>query len=122
MIIIELPCLPITVNQAFATFRGRRITTREYKAFNELVEKLIPDGMPDWGNFTTLSVVIEFYSETWFTKKGVRKRDVDNFIKPLLDSIFKHFDIDDSQIFDLKASKKFGPDRTVVKIFHLDEH
>lgn len=121
MIVIEIPRLPISANQAWRTFRGRMITSKEYKAWLTEVEKHIPDGIPDWsGPFTRLSVEIELHSPEWFTKKGVRKRDLDNYIKVLLDSVFKHLLVDDSAIFGLKATKVSGLEKTIIRIGHWD--
>jgi Holliday junction resolvase RusA-like endonuclease len=125
MIVIEIPRLPLSVNKCFATHKGHRITTREYKAFMHEVERCLPDANPDWsGAYTRLSVDIELYSANWFTQKGVRKVDIDNFLKSCLDSIFKHYAFDDSAIFHLNVQKlgtEFG-DKTIVKIAHMDNN
>ena len=119
MIIIDIPELPISTNQAWRTFRGRMITTREYKEWNSLVEQYIPD-CPDLSS-SPLAVEVTLYSPEWFTKKGtIRKVDLDNYAKVLLDSIFKHLIVDDSQIFQLKMFKEQGSSpRTLVKIYDL---
>jgi hypothetical protein len=89
------------------------------------VERCLPDANPDWsGAYTRLSVDIELYSANWFTQKGVRKVDIDNFLKSCLDSIFKHYAFDDSAIFHLNVQKlgtEFG-DKTIVKIAHMDNN
>jgi Holliday junction resolvase RusA-like endonuclease len=121
MVTIEIPRLPISANKAFATFRGRRIITREYHQFCAVVERLVPD-CPPWGPFSQLHVDVDLYSEAWFTKKGVRKRDIDNFVKPLLDSIFKHWVLDDSNIFTLNVRKCVGVEKTVVRIGSHEVH
>jgi Holliday junction resolvase RusA-like endonuclease len=105
------------------SLRGHRITTRDYKKWLALVERHIPDGIPDWSApYVRLSVEIELHSERWFAKKGVRKVDVDNFVKTTLDAIFKNLPFDDAAIFHLTAHKVVGTsEKTVVRIGSMDE-
>jgi len=122
VVIIEIPELPCSVNKAFSTFRGHRITTRDYKAWARLVEQYIPDNIPDLSR-SCLSVEIDLIAPNWFTKVGsIRKVDVDNYAKTCLDAIFYHLPIDDSHIFTLKISKVVSDSqnrRTVVRIYDL---
>lgn len=67
-----------------------------------------------------LSVEIELYSDRWFTQKGVRKVDLDNKIKPLLDAVFKHYGFDDSKVFRLDVRKLVGAEKTVMRIAALE--
>ncbi len=120
MLLIEIPDLPLSINAAFATFKGRRITTRAYKEWLCLVERCIPDGIPDFAG-SLLSVEIDLLAPNWMTQKGEpRKVDADNYAKTCIDSIFMHLPVDDSRIFTLKVSKVSGPvPKTIVRIFDL---
>ena len=52
-----------------------------------------------------LSVTIKVY-ENWFTKKGkIKRADLDNKCKYLLDFLFKALNIDDKHIWELKLMK-----------------
>jgi len=79
---------------------------RDVKLFNEeiLINK-------------KLKVTIEVY-ENWLTKKNeVKKKDVDNRSKFLLDSIFKSLELDDKFIYELKTSKiQSNEEKAIVNI------
>jgi len=64
-----------------------------------------------------LKVTIEVY-ENWLTKKNeVKKKDVDNRSKFLLDSIFKSLELDDKFIYELKTSKiQSNEEKAIVNI------
>lgn len=67
------------------------------KAFLDLREKL--------KDKDELALEFLFYSQ-WRTKKNeVKKKDVTNLLKILVDQIFKALEIDDSRIFCVKAQK-----------------
>lgn len=119
MIIIDIPELPISVNKAFRQAGRFRVRTRDYEDWLALVELHIPD-CPDLSS-SPLAVEITLYKEDWFTKKGtIRRADIDNYVKTCLDSIFKHLNADDSQVFQLKVVKEHGSSpRTLVKIYDL---
>ena len=64
-----------------------------------------------------LNVSIEIY-ENWLTKKNdVKRKDVDNRSKFLLDSIFKSLELDDKFIYELRTSKiQSNEEKAVVEI------
>ena len=113
---VEVPGLPLSVNKAY---RGRRFKTKELTSYKAFVGSHM-------GNMHTpvgkLSVEVDLISDDWMCKNGnVKKRDIDNCLKTLLDSIFSCLDTDDSYIWDLKVRKVDGPiQKTVVRIYELE--
>jgi len=119
MITIEIPALACSANAAWRTFKGRVITSVEYKNWLVLAKHYIPKNIPDL-SLCTLSVEISLHSN-WFTQKGdIRKKDADNYVKTTLDSVFKHLGVDDSHIFSLNVTKvQAVTEKTVIAIFDV---
>ena len=118
---------PPSVNKAFATDwrRKTRFKSKDYAAWsryvtNELhilrVERPTP-GFP-------IHCEIEIHSARWMTGKGtVRKVDLANFEKCLIDPVFEFLGLEDSYIFELKMTKVTSDEEfTVLKIFDATEH
>ena len=84
---------PLSVNRCF---QGRRFRTKEYDLYEksvklQLTKLIIPKK-------TRLILKLEVgYSN--------QSSDLDNFIKPFLDVIAKHYDFNDNQIYRLEADK-----------------
>ncbi len=99
---ISLPWPP-TVNNYYTVARGRKILSvkgRAYKkeAFYRLLEQNAPKGRE--GAYSVMIHVMP---------PDNRKRDIDNLLKPLLDSLVDYGVIpDDSMIFDLRI-QRFDP-------------
>lgn len=103
---ITIPGLPPTTNHAFIQ-RGRfRVLAPDARKFKEMVEGLVtslalepPEGK--------LMVAIRLHSPRWLLKDGVgiRKMDVANREKLVLDAIFKTLGVDDSNIWLLSLEK-----------------
>jgi Holliday junction resolvase RusA-like endonuclease len=74
--------MPPSVNHLFATYRGRRIPTREYKAWREEAGRLVawPRLTEDARNQIPWTATITAFGLS-------RRRDADNIIKPTLDLI-----------------------------------
>ena len=113
---VELPGLPLSVNKAY---RGRRFKTKELTQYKAFVGSYVDCINSPVGK---LSVEVDLIADDWMCKNGnVKKRDIDNCLKTLLDSIFSCLDTDDSYIWDLKVRKIDGPEaKTVVRIYELE--
>ena len=71
---------------------------REY-IFNKLKDSISKDKLKDFHDIK-LSVAVEIH-ENWYTKKGaVKKKDVANREKFLIDSVFNALGLDDCFIFE----------------------
>jgi len=119
--------LPVSVNACFATdFKTkRRFKTKEYKEFESYCRGVIePENLFGYGN--RIGVEVDFYSD-WETKKGtIRKVDIANYEKSLIDCMFPLLNLDDSQIFSIKLNKKpfdekYPTNHTCVWIFDIDD-
>jgi crossover junction endodeoxyribonuclease RusA len=93
---IVLPWPP-SVNGYFASVRGRLILAAKGRAYREAVKWMAVE--QKWPNFNHSRIRIEF--EAWMPDK--RRRDLDNLLKSLCDSL-THAGLwhDDSQIDDLR--------------------
>ena len=102
---ITIPGPVPTTNHAFIQ-RGRfRVLSPDARKFKEMVEGIVVAlGLdPPQGQ---LAVALRFHSTRWFNKdKSVKKRDLGNLEKLILDAIFKTLGIDDSNIFLLSLEK-----------------
>ena len=86
-IILSLPFLPPSVNEAYAGY-PRRHKTEKYKAFEKdmlLFFRKLPKYEIEWEKF--LEVRYEFHFELFYKNWNIRDRDVDNFVKILSDTI-----------------------------------
>lgn len=117
--IISIPGLPISVNKAFSTdFRTkRRFKSKEYSAYEKGFKCDITEKEPI-DPLDKLHVTIELHTN-WLTKAGsIRKVDVANYEKTLIDVLSKRLGFEDSQIFVLTLVKvqSVEIERTIVVI------
>ena len=133
----ELDVEPISVNKLYCNIPGqaRRFISTEGKKFKAEVGTLIRDKVVK-DNLTPvisalagkpLQVFVQVGLDSWFLKDGksIRKKDIDNTAKALLDTIFSTLsefceDIDDSQIWSLVQDKVISETPKVIVI--ISEH
>lgn len=123
---LELPFLPLSVNGAFsANFKTkRRFKSKDYEEFQRKVFSVIKRlETPNFDPLDHLSVEIDIYRDWYTQQKSIRKVDLANFEKTLIDTVFPHLQLDDAQIFRIKMAKiqTEGIEKTVLKIFSLTE-
>lgn len=89
---------PPSVNGYFASVKGRLILSAKGRAYREAIKWMAKE--QKWPNFNHSRVKVEF--EAWVPDK--RRRDLDNILKSLCDSL-THAGVwhDDSQIDDLRV-------------------
>jgi len=133
MIKIEIPFETPSTNKLYPQFKGRRILSEEARALKESIGWIIlkqkTDGkiiVPECFKTDPLFVVIAVY-DNWFTKKGkIKKKDVCNKEKFLIDSIFKSLELDDKNIFHATIVKmqydKENNKKSIVMISHYSDH
>lgn len=94
---------PPTVNTYYTVARGRKILSKKGRAYKkEALGWLLEQNVPK-GSEGAYSVMI------YVRPPDKRRRDIDNLLKPLLDSLVDYGVIpDDSMIFDLRI-QKFDP-------------
>ena len=119
MIKITIPFRTPSINHLYFNWNNRRILTKEARDLREqirgIVIKSLPFVCPNLNN--GLKIVVEIH-ENWYTKKGiVKKKDISNREKFLVDSIFKALGIDDKFIFEHIMRKVQSEDeKAVIKI------
>lgn len=109
MIEIKIPFKTPTVNHLYFNWNGRMIKTKIAKdldkAIKQLCEDYIVKNIIISGPETKLKVSIEIH-EDWFCKDGrVKKKDLANREKFMIDSIFKGFGLEDKFIFEHEMKK-----------------
>jgi Holliday junction resolvase RusA-like endonuclease len=118
---ITLP-FPISIWKAYGRRGAARCQylTSEYKAFQQSAQwalkqqsALLPEGK-------TFRFSVALVANDWITKKGeIRKRDAENYLKTLIDTLTMWFnaqgqDFDDSQITELTVKKVQGQVKMAV--------
>ncbi len=104
--IIRLPYkVNMSINRQYYHNRAGKFLTRPAR---ELRAKIIKDVREIENNLpanTTLRAHV-YLKENWLCKNGeIKKSDLDNRLKFLLDSIFRGLEIDDKYIFEIIAKK-----------------
>lgn len=87
---ITLPHHP-AVNNLFATFRGRRIPSRRYTAWQAEAAALLAEQQPP-------RILGPFIATLVFTRPDRRKRDLDGLAKAPLDALVKAGVIEDDSL------------------------
>lgn len=95
----ELPFCAISYNKHYRLFRGRICVSAEAKQFRERVWAAIKDKGQIKGR---VSLTVAFHYKNKF------HYDLDNALKALIDALKDHCIQDDSEIFELKATKHIG--------------
>jgi crossover junction endodeoxyribonuclease RusA len=114
----ELP-LPPSINQQYATVKGRRIlskASRQYKkkvrkAIRRLrVEGTIPDVLVAALRQGYVGLFIDFYFET------PRRRDLDGGLKITQDAICDALGVNDNRVVDVHLVKRIDPLRPHIEV------
>ena len=104
---ITIPFKTPTINHLYFIWNNRRIMTREAKKVREKIIEIVDKVSTDYLLLTSLPLKahIDVY-ENWLNKDGsVKKMDIANREKFLIDSVFKALGIDDRYIFQLTMRK-----------------
>lgn len=110
MIEIHLDTVPPSLNSAYKKYHNRVVLSQKAKDFKQRVLESAPEGLePMRGN---LKLSIRFCFRT------LRKRDLDNYLKVLIDSIKGIYFEDDDQIYEIQATKELGvkEERTEITV------
>lgn len=116
-IILTLPFLPPSVNEAYAGY-PRRHKTDKYKKFERDIDiffRKLPKYEIEGEKF--MEVRYEFHFELFFKNGNIRKRDVGNFEKILSDTLAHHIvGFEDEKIAKLILTK-FDDNKEYTNIF-----
>ena len=119
---LAVPALPPSVNHMYISGRaGQRRLTPEALAFRELVKSALGDR--PWRPHGLLLAVCFFSSPHWITKRRlIRKMDVDNRQKALLDAIGNATGVNDCRFWEYHAYKIAAPEvQTSVYVVDLGD-
>ena len=112
-----------TINHVFG-FKGfRKFIKAEGKEFREYVINEVHKQVHPMNFKIKLKITIDVI-ENWFTKNNeIKRKDLDNRAKFLIDSIFKGLELDDKFIFELVMRKcqSLDEEKSVIKIEESNE-
>ena len=113
--LITLPFLPISVNQSYRSSKNRVYKSGKLRDF----EKKMNDLFETFENIEFLKGDLAI--DITFELKSCRKRDLDNMLKSLFDSLEGRIFENDNQIFEIKCRKIHGcsEDKTIINIFEI---
>ncbi len=124
MIIIKIPFKTPTINHLYYHIQNMKVLTKEAKELKEkikvLLEALKIDSRPYLDQ--NLALIVEVH-ENWYTKQGkVKRKDISNREKFLIDSIFQTLELDDKFIFNHQMIKiQDEEEYSIIKIKLLEE-
>ena len=128
MIKITIPRKVLTINHVYG-FRGfRKFIKKEGRELKEfIIETIRADYIKNQEELSTftdaLSVTINVY-ENWLTKdKKIKRKDLDNRAKFLLDAVFEGLQLDDKLIYKLILLKvQSTEEKSIVYIERLNKN
>ena len=122
--LIRIPFKTPTVNLMYGhNMRGGFYLKKEGKELRKEIIEIVDNIVdPMFYEFDKLKVKVEIH-ENWYTKDGkVKKKDIANREKFLIDSVFEALDIDDKMIFEHSMSKvQSDKEYALIKIEVLNE-
>ncbi len=120
---IIIPFKTPTVNHLYFNWKGRMIKTQQAKRLKKDIEDIVNNSPRDplEDKELKLKVTIEIH-EDWFCKDGaIKKKDIANREKFIIDSIFDALEIDDRRIFEHKMIKiQSSEEKAVINIEALE--
>ena len=113
--LIILPFLPVSVNQSYRSCKNRVYKSKQLCDF----EKRIDDFFKTFENIEFLKGNLKV--DIVFELKSCRKRDLDNLLKSLFDSLEGRIFENDNQIYEIKCRKLHNctQDNTIINIFEI---
>ena len=121
--LIKIPFKTPSVNIMYGhNMRGGFYLKKEGKDLRKEIIEIVDNMEATMFYEDELKVTVEIH-ENWYTKDGrVKKKDIANREKFLIDSVFEALDIDDKMIFEHKMSKvQSNEEFALIKIEVLDE-
>ena len=110
--------LPVSVNASYRSFKNRVYKSQTLKDF----EKKMNDMFATFENVELLEGKLSI--DVVFEMKGSRKRDIDNMMKSLLDSLEGKVFENDNQIYEMNVRKidNCNEDKTIISIKQIFEN
>jgi len=97
---IKIPFKTPSINHLYFNWQNRRILTKEARELKKQIKEIVDTISIDLTlNKQKLIIFVDIH-ENWFTKDGnIKKKDISNREKFLIDSAFESLGLDDKQIF-----------------------
>lgn len=113
----KIPFKTPSVNHLYFNFRNRRILTKDARNLKKEIFEIVTDAQHSPINPVKLQIKVDVY-ENWYNKDGtVKRKDISNREKFLIDSIFDALGIDDKLIFKHEMNKiQSDKEYTIVEI------
>lgn len=112
MLLLNFDYKPVSLNQSNCFGKGRFFRPKEYKDFKEKIRndtiQQLGDNFQPYLDELTVSIKLYFKDE--------RKRDLDNYLKGLLDALNGLIWMDDSQIFSLTITKYLSSSKEGIDV------
>lgn len=109
MIKIKIPFKTPTINHLYGQRGFQKFLTKEAKELRERIKEIVQKEKSKGfflRNANDIELIVEIY-ENWYNKNGsVKRKDISNREKFLIDSIFNELGIDDKGIFKHTMIKK----------------
>lgn len=121
VIMFTIPFKTPTINHLYWHRGNVKILTTKARNIRKEIEKIIddvftPEVFDIIQRFGKIKLVVKIH-EDWYTKKGdIKKKDISNREKFLIDSIFQSLNIDDKYIFE-HTMKKVQDSREFVVVY-----
>lgn len=94
-----IPFKTPTINHLYGQSGYRKFLTKEAKILREKIKEIVSEQNDDLIIGGKLSIEIKIH-EDWYCKNGtIKRKDISNREKFLVDSIFEDLNLDDKQIF-----------------------
>ena len=121
--IIKIPFKTPSVNHLYGHFHSRKFLKAEAKRLREIISDICEDLNASSLNEELLKVKTVIY-EDWYCKNGsVRRADIANREKFLVDSVFNALGIDDRFIFEHTMIKEVSDDEyAIIEIRRLEDN
>ena len=110
--------LPVSVNSSYRAFKNRVYKSQRLKDFQKKMDEMLDT----FENVEKLEGKLSI--DVTFEMKGIRKRDIDNMMKSLLDSLEGKVFENDNQIFEMNVRKidNCKEDRTIISVKQIFEN
>lgn len=121
-LILEFDFIPLSINAAYRTVNGRVIKSSKLTEYEKKMALIINKHLEFYdGKFLIITGKIKLEVDIYYCDK--RKRDLDNNLKTLIDSLNKVIIDDDHNIYELHARKHIGCgyEKTILKISELNQ-
>ncbi len=115
--IIKLPYkVDMSVNMQYYHIKNGKFLTQKARVLRAKIMNDVKQFKNDLPEDTTLHVGI-WIEENWLCKNGeIRKADLDNRLKFLIDSVFRGLEMDDKYVFEIYAKKVQSEDKESTHI------